>query len=182
MTFFDFLQLVGGLILAFGYLPQIKQLLRTKSCGDLNLKTYLYLTLGIGLMEIYAVDLSKNDCGYMFLITNTLSLILVSLISTLIIRYRLREYNRIMKERNPDLVTHHAYYVTKWEDGSKVITPCEVNVRTKEITKIYSSPYDVDSTLESEALLLYDTEYEVYSEEECTTRRTANIEDNWVPW
>ena len=57
MTFFDFLQLVGGLILAFGYLPQIRQLLRTKSCGDLNLKTYLYLTLGIGLMEIYAVDL-----------------------------------------------------------------------------------------------------------------------------
>ena len=80
------------------------------------------------------------------------------------------------------MVTHHAYYVTKREDGSKVITPCEVNVRTKEITKIYRSPYDVDSTLESEALLLYDTEYEVYSEEQCTTKRTANIEDNWVPW
>ena len=182
MTFFDFLQLIGGLILALGYIPQIRQLLRTKSCGDLNLKTYLYLTVGIGLMEIYAVDLHKSGCGYMFLITNTLSLVLVSLISTLIIKYRLREYNRIMKERNPDLVTQHAYYVTKWEDGSKVVTPCEVNVRTKEITKIYRAPYDINSTLESESLILYDTEYEVNTEEELITKRKVSIEDNWLPY
>jgi len=118
----------------------------------------------------------------MFLVTNTLSLVLVTLISTLIIKYRLKEYNRIIKERNPDLVTHHAYYVTKWADGSKVVTPCEVNVRTKEITKIIRTPYDVDSTLESEALILYDTEYEVQTEEECITRHKANIEDDWLPY
>ncbi len=182
MTFIDFLQLIGGLILALGYIPQIRQLLRTKSCDDLNLKTYLYLTLGIGLMEIYAVDLHKSGCGYMFLVTNTLSLALVALISTLIIKYRLKEYNRIIKERNPDLVTHHAYYVTKWADGSKVVTSCEVNVRTKEITKIIRTPYDVDSTLESEALILYDTEYEVQTEEDCITRHKANIEDDWLPY
>ena len=90
MTFYDFLQLIGGIILALGYIPQICQLLRTKSCGDLNLKTYLYLTLGIGMMEIYAIDLYKNGNGHMFLVTNSISFALVALISFLIIKYRLR--------------------------------------------------------------------------------------------
>ena len=45
MTIFDFMQLIGGFILAVGYTPQIRQILRTKSCGDLNLKTYLYLNI-----------------------------------------------------------------------------------------------------------------------------------------
>ena len=104
MTFYDFLQLIGGIILALGYIPQICQLLRTKSCGDLNLKTYLYLCLGIGMMEIYAIDLHKNGNGHMFLVTNSISFALVALISFLIIKYRLREYNRIMKEKNKDFV------------------------------------------------------------------------------
>ncbi len=182
MTFFDFLQLVGGFILAVGYIPQIRQLLRTKSCGDLNLKTYLYLTLGIGMMEIYAIDLSKNGNGYMFLITNSLSLALVSLISVLIIKYRLRDYNRIIKERNKDLITHHSFFVTKWADGSKVITPCEVNIKTKEVTNIVQSPYDIDSTLESESVILYDSEYEVYTTEEHICKRMVDIEDDWVPY
>ena len=182
MTFYDFLQLVGGIILAVGYIPQIRQLLRTKSCGDLNLKTYLYLTLGIGLMEIYAVNLSKSGNGYMFLVTNSASLILVALISCLIIKYRLREYNRIMKERNRNLVTNHSYYVSTWADGSKIITPCEVNIETKEITSIVETPYDINSSLESESVLLYGTEYNVFTTEELTCKRMVDIEDDWLPF
>lgn len=182
MTFFDIMQLAGGIILAVGYVPQIRQLLRTKSCGDLNLKTYLYLTLGIGMMEIYAIDLSQKGNGYMFLVTNTLSLILVFIISTLIIRYRLQEYNRMIKERDLNLVTHHSFFVTTWEDGSKVITPCEVNIKTKEVTNIVTVPYDINSTLENESVLLYDTEYNVYTTEEHICKRMVDIEDNWVPY
>lgn len=182
MTWFDFLQLVGGVILALGYIPQISQLLRTKSCGDLNLKTYLYLSLGIGMMEIYAFDLYRNGNGHMFLVTNSLSFALVGLVSFLIIRYRLLEYNRIMREQNRDLITRNAYFVTKWEDGSKIITPCEVNVKTKEVTKITKAPYDIDSNLESEAVILYDSEYEVYTVDEHTSKRMVDIEDDWVPW
>ena len=182
MTMFDFMQLIGGIILAVGYIPQIRQILRTKSCGDLNLKTYLYLTLGIGMMEMYAVDLSKNGDGYMFLITNSISLALVALISVLIIKFRLREYNRIMKDRNGNLVTQHSYYVSTWADGSKVITPCEVNLTTKEITNIVEAPCDIDSSLESESVLLYGKEYNVFTTEELTCKRLVDIDDGLVPY
>jgi len=40
---FDLIQLVGGLILAFGYIPQIEQLLCTKSSKDINLVTFFPL-------------------------------------------------------------------------------------------------------------------------------------------
>ncbi len=51
MTFFDYLQLLGGFVLALGYIPQIIQIITTHSCRDLNLRTYLAMVLGIGLME-----------------------------------------------------------------------------------------------------------------------------------
>lgn len=86
---YDTLQLIGGLILAFGYIPQIAQLLKTRSCYDLNLKTYIAMTIGIGLMEIYAFDLVRNGSGVMFAVTNTISLALVTAISVMIICLRL---------------------------------------------------------------------------------------------
>ena len=58
MSIFDILQLAGYLILAVGYIPQIVQIIRTKSCADLNLKTYTMMSVGIGMMEIYAVHLA----------------------------------------------------------------------------------------------------------------------------
>lgn len=48
MTFFDYLQLLGGFVLALGYIPQIIQIITTYSCRDLNLRTYLAMVLGIG--------------------------------------------------------------------------------------------------------------------------------------
>ena len=36
---FDLLQLAGGFILSFGYVPQIIQIIKTRSASDLNLKT-----------------------------------------------------------------------------------------------------------------------------------------------
>ena len=69
MNVFDAFQLAGGMILAIGYIPQIIQIIRTKSCKDLNLKTYLAMVLGIGLMEIYAINLFISGSGLMFLIT-----------------------------------------------------------------------------------------------------------------
>ncbi len=84
MTIFDLLQLIGGIILAIGYIPQIRQIIRTKSCKDLNLKTYLSLVLGMSLMEIYAINLAASGAGVMFLITNSISLFLVIFIAILI--------------------------------------------------------------------------------------------------
>ena len=72
---FDILQLAGGMIMSFGQIPQIIQILRTKSAKDLNLKTYLMMFIGIFLMEIYAINLVIHHAGVAFLITNTISLI-----------------------------------------------------------------------------------------------------------
>ena len=69
---YDILQLTGGLILGLGYIPQIMQLLCTKSTADLNLKTYLSLLIGISLMEAYAVHLALRKRVTCFL-SRTLS-------------------------------------------------------------------------------------------------------------
>jgi MtN3 and saliva related transmembrane protein len=87
-TMFDILQLLGGIIVSFGYIPQIRQLARTKSCGDLNLKTFLSITIGIVLMELYAVDLVFHGSGLMYLITNTASLVITLTLCVMIIRLK----------------------------------------------------------------------------------------------
>jgi len=88
---YDILQLTGGLILGLGYIPQIMQLIRTKSTADLNLKTYLLLLIGISLMETYAVHLVLQGSGHMFLVTNTLSLLLILVICITIIFIRVKQ-------------------------------------------------------------------------------------------
>ena len=85
--FFDALQLIGGAIMSFGQIPQILQILKTKSAKDLNLKTFVMLFTGILLMEIYAVNLVLNGSGGAFLITNTASLIASSIMVFLILKY-----------------------------------------------------------------------------------------------
>ncbi|MBA2939570.1 hypothetical protein HZF08_14740 [Paenibacillus sp. CGMCC 1.16610] len=85
---FSVLQLIGGVILSLGWVPQIIQILKTKSVSDLSLKAYLLIFLGISLMEIYAISLAVNGAGLAFLITNTLSLCVVLFVITLILRYR----------------------------------------------------------------------------------------------
>ncbi len=103
---FDVLQLIGGLILALGYIPQIAQLIKTRSCRDLNLKTYLSLTVGIGLMEAYAINLALSGSGLMFAVTNTLSLLLVTAISIIIVCIRHHEKKRF---RQPSCFTSNGH-------------------------------------------------------------------------
>ncbi|GAA0398392.1 PQ-loop domain-containing transporter [Paenibacillus motobuensis] len=85
---FSILQLIGGVILAIGWIPQILQIMKTKSVRDLSLKSYLFMLLGIGLMEIYAIDLVANGSGIAFLMTNSLSLLVVLFVIMLVLRYR----------------------------------------------------------------------------------------------
>ncbi|AZS14914.1 PQ-loop domain-containing transporter [Paenibacillus lutimineralis] len=87
---FSILQLIGGVILAIGWIPQILQIMKTKSVRDLSLKSYLFMLLGIGLMEIYAIDLVGNGSGIAFLMTNSLSLLVVLFVIMLVLRYRNR--------------------------------------------------------------------------------------------
>lgn len=84
---FDFLQLLGGIIMSMGQIPQITQILKTKSAKDLNLKTYIMMFTGIFLMEIYAVNLVVQGSGGAFLITNTASLIASLIMIVLVLKY-----------------------------------------------------------------------------------------------
>lgn len=72
MDIYDILQLIGGMILSVGAIPQIEQIIRTKSVGDINLTSIITLIIGMILMQIYAVESGL----VMFVITNTISLIL----------------------------------------------------------------------------------------------------------
>ncbi|WP_068781637.1 PQ-loop domain-containing transporter [Paenibacillus sp. GM2] len=85
---FSILQLIGGVILAIGWIPQILQIIKTKSVRDLSLKSYLFMLSGIALMEIYAIDLVSNGAGIAFLMTNSLSLLVVLFVIMLVLRYR----------------------------------------------------------------------------------------------
>ena len=85
---FDFLQLLGGIILSVGYIPQIIKLIKTKSAADFNIKTFVMVWNGIFFMEIYAVDLALGGNGLMYLVTNTMSLLVQSILVVLILKYR----------------------------------------------------------------------------------------------
>lgn len=85
---FDFLQLLGGVILSVGYIPQIIKLIKTKSAADFNIKTFVMVWIGIFFMEIYAVDLAVGGNGLMYLVTNTMSLLVQSILVVLILKYR----------------------------------------------------------------------------------------------
>lgn len=85
---FDFLQLLGGIILSVGYIPQIIKLIKTKSAADFNIKTFVMVWVGIFFMEIYAVDLALGGNGLMYLVTNTMSLLVQSILVVLILKYR----------------------------------------------------------------------------------------------
>lgn len=82
----NLLQLIGGIILSIGYIPQIRQILKTKSVSDFNF-TYLFsLALGVGLMEIYAIYNLILGVAIMFFVTNTIAFILAV---TMLVLYKL---------------------------------------------------------------------------------------------
>jgi MtN3 and saliva related transmembrane protein len=85
---FDILQFIGGLILSFGYVPQLVQIIKTKSVKDLNFKTFLFVFIGIFLMEIYAINLVIHGFGHMFLVTNSMALVLAFIMCALILKFR----------------------------------------------------------------------------------------------
>lgn len=86
---YNLLQLIGGIILSVGYVFQVKQTWITKSVEDLNFTTYLSVFIGILFMEIYAINLVIiNNAGLMFLITNSMSLVLSGTMVVLILLFR----------------------------------------------------------------------------------------------
>lgn len=88
-NFYGLFQLIGGIIMSVGYIPQIAQILRTKSSEGLNLKSFGMIFAGILLYEIYAIALVVlESSGHMYLITNSVSTLLSGLMCLLIVFFR----------------------------------------------------------------------------------------------
>lgn len=82
---FGIFQFIGGVIMSVGYIPQIAQILRTKSSKGLNFKSFGMIFSGIALYEVYAISLVCIDgSGHMYLITNSVSTFLSGLMCLLI--------------------------------------------------------------------------------------------------
>ncbi len=72
--FFNALQFIGGIILSFGYIPQIIKTFKTKKVEDLSLVYYFNIFIGVGLMEAYSIYNLIHGIAVMFFITNTIAL------------------------------------------------------------------------------------------------------------
>ena len=83
----NILQLVGGIILSIGYIPQIRQVLKTKEVKDFN-KTYLTaIVVGVGCMEVYATYSLIQGVAIMFFATNTVAFVLAIAMLVLYLLY-----------------------------------------------------------------------------------------------
>jgi MtN3 and saliva related transmembrane protein len=87
-TFINILQLIGGIILSVGYIPQIKQIIKTKSVNDFNSTYLISIATGVGLMEIYAVYNLLHGTAVMFFVTNTIAFLLGLLMLILYLVFR----------------------------------------------------------------------------------------------
>lgn len=76
MDVFDIAQICGAIILSMGYMPQIVQIIKTKSVKDINGNTLLMTFVGIVLFQMYAVHLMLEGKGTLLAGTNSLSLLL----------------------------------------------------------------------------------------------------------
>lgn len=85
---FNFLQLIGGIILSIGYIPQITKTIKTKSVDDLSSAYYVNIFLGVGCMEAYAIYNALHGIAYMFLLTNTIAWVLGGTMLFLTLKYR----------------------------------------------------------------------------------------------
>ena len=99
---FDFLQLVGGVILSVGYIPQIIKLVKTKSAEDFNVKTFVMVWTGVFLMEVYAVNLVVTGSGLMYLVTNTMALVIQGIFVALIFKYKTKKEEQNESNRNSE--------------------------------------------------------------------------------
>ena len=88
MRFLYVLQILGGCIMLLGYVPQVRQIVRTRSVRDLNITLFIMLSVGLVFMEVYAIGLVVHDhTGGAFLITNTLALAVNICVAVLIAWY-----------------------------------------------------------------------------------------------
>lgn len=84
MTIFDLLQLIGGFIIVAGYIPQIRQIKKTRNVEGISLTFWSWLVVAGCLIEANAIASGQMT----FMISQTLNLIGASIITYQVLKYR----------------------------------------------------------------------------------------------
>lgn len=71
-------QLLGGILVAISWIPQILQAIKGKTAHEVDLKPLAFLFVGSLLMEIYSIILALQGEAITLLITNTINLVVVT--------------------------------------------------------------------------------------------------------
>ncbi|MPM63330.1 hypothetical protein SDC9_110210 [bioreactor metagenome] len=87
MNFYDYLQLLGGFILAGSYIPQIIKTYRIKKVSDISIAFWGFLFIGLSLMEVNALHLGTIGI-YSYAITETANVFLCGVFLAQVIYYR----------------------------------------------------------------------------------------------
>ena len=148
---YEQLQCIGGTIILLGHIKQIRDIQTGGSCKGLSLKAYVAVLSGITLMEFNAINIWLKGYGTSFFVTNTVTCITVLYLILLIL---VRQDTEKKKSKTED-----AFFVSVYDNESVILTPCKVNLNTKEISDIVSAPYVITGTLTSERVIIGGNEF-----------------------
>ena len=148
---YEQLQCIGGTIILLGYIKQIRDIQTGGSCKGLSLKAYVAVLSGITLMEFNAINIWLKGYGTSFFVTNTVTCITVLYLILLIL---VRQDTEKKKSKTED-----AFFVSVYDNESVILTPCKVNLNTKEISDIVRAPYAINGTLTSERVIIGGNEF-----------------------
>lgn len=88
LVFFSVIQVIGGIVLVSGYPAQIIKVIKTKSAKDFSIIWLGSVFCGISLMESYAAYCLSRGVAIAFFITNSLILISIGTLFTLVLYYQ----------------------------------------------------------------------------------------------
>ncbi len=97
MEMAEVFQLIGGMILTFAALPQITQVVITKSVEGLNLLTFLMILTGNALKLVYAIHMAVNGYGLVLIITTSMSFLIILTLTSMIVYYRRFRKDRLFE-------------------------------------------------------------------------------------
>ncbi|UKI36975.1 MAG: hypothetical protein L6V93_01750 [Clostridiales bacterium] len=150
---YENLQCIGGVIILVGYIKQIRDIHAGVSCKGLSLKAYFAVFIGITLMEFNAMNIWLKGYGSSFFITNTVTGITVFyLIMLICVR---QDFERKTKYSGKKTLSLFQYTIMT----VLFLTPCKVNLNTKEISDIVSTPDVITGTLTSERVIIGGNEF-----------------------
>ena len=149
---YENLQCIGGFIILTGYIKQIRDIYAGSICLGLSLKAYSTVLIGVFLMEFNALNILLKGYGSAFFVTNTITCVMMLYLILLICV-------RQDSEKTQSIIIKDALFVSVYDNDSVVLTPCKVNLNTKEICDMVKAPCDITGTLTSECVIIGENEF-----------------------